>query len=90
MNTDWDNLMDCDLDKATENFADALMATTKASIPQKTFSTKSNNKPWFNLELMRQIRKRDRLFFIAKDVTLHMTGIDGKHKKILQQRQINY
>ena len=66
MDTDWDSLLDCDLDTATENLSNALMTAAKASIPQKTISTKTNNKPWFNSELQRQIRKRDRLFSIAK------------------------
>ena len=63
---DWDSLLDCDLDKATENFTEALMTAAKASIPQKSFSTNSKNKPWFNSELRLQIRKRHRLFKIAK------------------------
>ena len=66
MGTDWDKLLDCDLNNATENFTGALMTTTRYSIPQKTISTKSNHKPWFSLERKRQIRKRDRLFFIAQ------------------------
>lgn len=66
MGTDWDSLLDCDLDQATDNLTNALISAANASIPYKTFSTKSNNKPWFNLELKRQIRKRDRLFHIAK------------------------
>ena len=66
MDIDWDNLLDCDLDKATENFTEALMTAAKASIPQKCFSTNSKNKPWFNAELKRQIRKRERLFKMAK------------------------
>ena len=66
METDWDRLLDCDIDTATDNLTEALLTAAKASIPVKTFTTKFNNKPWFNLELKRQIRKRDRLFKIAK------------------------
>ena len=66
MDIDWDRLLDCDMDKATENVTDALLTAAKASIPFKTFTTKCNKKPWFNLELKRQIRRRDRLFKIAK------------------------
>ena len=65
MDIDWDSLLDCDLDKATENFTEALMTAANASIPQKSFSANSKNKPWFDTELKQQIRKRDRLFKIA-------------------------
>ena len=66
MDTEWDKLLDCDVDKATENLTDALLNAAKASIPLKTFTRKSTDKPWFNLELKRHIRRRDRLFKIAK------------------------
>ena len=64
--TDWDRVLDCDVDDATNNFTDALMTAAKAAIPLRTISPKINDKPWFNSELKRQIRKRDRLFNIAK------------------------
>ena len=66
LNTDWDRLLDCDVDEATDNFTDTLMTAAKASIPQIHISINANNKPWFSLELKREIRKRDRLFRIAK------------------------
>ena len=66
MDTDWDSLLDCDVDNATENLTDALLTAAKATIPFKVFTRNSNNKPWFNLELKCQIRRRDRLFKIAK------------------------
>ena len=66
LDTDWDGLLDCDLDTATDNFTDALLTAAKVSIPCRTITTKSNDKPWFTLELKREIRKRDRLFHIAK------------------------
>ena len=66
MDTDWDQLLDCDIDKATENLTNALLGAAKASIPIKITASKSNNKPWFNVDLKCQIRRRDRLFKIAK------------------------
>ena len=66
MDTDWDTLLDTDLDEATDNFTNALMTAAKASIPVRTICKKANDKPWFNSELKRHIRKRDRLFKIAK------------------------
>lgn len=58
---DWDELLDCDVDDATNNLTDALMTAAEASIPLRTISSKTNNKPWFNSELKRQVRKRERL-----------------------------
>ena len=66
LDTDWNRLLDSDLDEATDNFTDALMTAAKAAIPVRTISPQNNNKPWFSAELKCQIRKRDRLFHIAK------------------------
>ena len=66
MDTDWDSLLNCDIDDAVDNFTDALLTAAKASIPVRIVSKKSNNKPWFSSELKSHIRKRDRLFNIAK------------------------
>ena len=66
IDTDWDKLLDCDMNKATENVTEALLTAAKASIPLKVSTRKSTNKPWFNTELKCQIRRRDRLFKIAK------------------------
>ena len=67
MDTDWEQLLDCDIDKATENVTNAVLTAAKSSIPFKIFTRKSTNKPWFNRELKCQIRRRDRLFKIAKN-----------------------
>ena len=66
LDIDWDRLLDCDLDDATDNLTDALMTAAKTAIPIRTISHKNNDKPWFNTELKSQIRKRDRLFHTAK------------------------
>ena len=66
METDWGKLLDCDVDKATENLTNAVLSAAKASIPLKTSTKRYINKPWFSLELKCQIRRRDRLFKIAK------------------------
>ena len=42
------------------------MNAAKASIPIRTIATNTKDKPWFSIELKREIRKRDRLFRIAK------------------------
>ena len=52
--TDWDRVLDCDVDDASNNFTDALMTAAKAAIPLRTISPKINDKPWFNSELKRQ------------------------------------
>ena len=66
MDTDWDGLMDCDIDEATDNFTHNLMTAAIESIPVRTISKKEDDKPWFSSELKREIRKRDRLFRAAK------------------------
>ena len=64
--TDWNRLLDCDVDEATTNFTETLITAAKSSIPCRTTFSKPNDKPWFTSELRREIRKRDRLFHTAK------------------------
>ena len=66
MSTDWEGILDKDVDTATEHFTDAIMKATKANIPIKIMAPKQNDKPWMTSELKLSIRKRDRLFKRAK------------------------
>ena len=65
-NTDWTHILDNDIDTATDLFISAIHNAAAASIPIKRKTKQSNQKPWATSELKRNIRKRDRLFKIAK------------------------
>ena len=65
-NTDWTDILDNDVDEATELFISAIHQAAIASIPIKRKKLQPKQKPWITSELKRNIRKRDRLFKIAK------------------------
>ena len=65
LHTDWDTILNKSMDEATADFTAAILDAARRNIPTKRFKTKQD-KPWVTAELRRQIRKRDRLFRIAK------------------------
>ena len=66
MQTDWHAVLDNDVDEAVRQFTAALTEAAKMAIPIKRIPTGRDDKPWITSELMREIRKRDRLFRHAK------------------------
>ena len=66
METDWTSILDNDINTATTNFIDAIYRAATAAIPTKCKQVKANQKPWVTADLRKQIRKRERLFKIAK------------------------
>ena len=63
--TDWNAITDLDVDQATDSFAKTLLEAATKCIPSKTRQLK-HDKPWVTSELRRNMRKRDRLFKIAR------------------------
>ena len=82
MDTDWDSLLNCDLDDAVDNFTDALLTAAKASIPVRIASKSQtinhgfprNSKVTFASEIDCSISQ--------KNVTLTMIGNDGDTNEI--------
>lgn len=64
--TDWNDILDNDIDTATNLFISAIHTAASAAIPRKRKINYSQQKPWMTSELRRNIRKRDRLFKVAK------------------------
>ena len=63
---DWDEIMNLDVHKATEEFTATVLTAASQAIPTKTVRIRQKDKPWMTTELRRQIRKRDRLFRLAR------------------------
>ena len=61
-----DDILENDIDKATELFTDAILSAAVDSIPVKTIRIRTTDKPWVTAELRKNIRKRDRLFKQAR------------------------
>ena len=66
LDTDWTDILNNDIDIATDLFISAIHQAAIASIPTKRKTIYPQQKPWITSELKRNIRKRDRLFKIAK------------------------
>ena len=64
--TDWRAITDLDVDEATELFTTTLLDAAKQCIPCKSVRLK-RDKPWVTSELRKNMKKRDRLFKIARD-----------------------
>ena len=62
IDTDWEQILDNDLTTATNQFISAILSAAKASIPQTKIKARQRRQPWVTSELLRNIRKRDRLF----------------------------
>ena len=63
---DWRQIISQDIDTATYQFTSAILSAAKQAIPTKTIRIRQADKPWVTNELKRNIRKRDRLFKIAR------------------------
>ena len=60
---DWNALLpdDMDVDEMTEVFTETFLIVAERCIPTREVTIRRNDKSWFNNELRREMRKRDRL-----------------------------
>ncbi|KAK3082416.1 hypothetical protein FSP39_020964 [Pinctada imbricata] len=82
----WQNLFDeiSDADYACEKFTEIFSSFVKQCIPIKQVTIRQNDKPWFNSDLRREIRIRDRLWKKAKSGSIHHIN---KYKR--QRNKVN-
>ena len=66
MDTNWDTILDNDIETATTQLINAIHDAATASIPIMRKKRNARKSPWVTVELKRNIRKRERLFKIAK------------------------
>ena len=64
--TRWDDILDQDLDSATEDFTNTILNAASIAIPKREITVRSTDKSWVTGELRRCIRRRERLFRRAK------------------------
>ena len=81
MDTDWTSILDNDVETATTLFTNAIYNAAVATIPIKIKQVKSNNKPWVTAELKRHIRKRERLFKMAKQTQTEYNWDRWRHQR---------
>ena len=66
IHTDWDGMLEKDVNEATVLITQAIQNAARQAIPQKTIKTDNRDKPWITLELKLEINRRNRLFRRAK------------------------
>ena len=81
LDTDWDEILSNDIHTATENFILAILSAARASIPQKRVRSTNRQKPWLTKELVKNIRKRDRLFRHARQTQSSYDWDRWKHQR---------
>ena len=67
LDKDWTSITNKDINTATSEFIATLHDAASAAIPQIQIKRKKNDKYWMTADLKRNIRKRDRLFKLAKE-----------------------
>jgi hypothetical protein len=84
---DWNALLSNseDVDEMFNTFIETFLIVTKECIPTKMVTVRNSDRPWFNSELRREIRKRDRICKTAKKYN-KQSDID-KYKK--QRNRVN-
>jgi len=84
-----ENLTDCllsslDINEACDNFITKCFELVKC-VPSKTITVRKNDKPWFTSELRTEIRKRDRLYKVAR----RTNSINDINKFKSQRNRVN-
>ena len=66
MRASWNDILEQDLDRATNDFMNTILDAASKSIPKKRINVRDTYKSLVTSELRRYIRKRERLFRLAK------------------------
>ena len=84
---DWNALLSDsqDVDEMCNTFTETFLRVARECIPTKIVTIRNNDRPWFNSELRREIRKRDRIRKTVKKYS-KQSDID-KYKK--QRNRVN-
>jgi hypothetical protein len=61
-------------------FTETFLRIARECIPTKMVTVRNSDRPWFNSELRREIRKRDRIRKTAKNITIIYRQIQETEK----------
>ena len=81
LNTDWTSIINKDIDTATIEFIATLNHAASTAIPKIQLKKKHNCKSWITADLKRQIRKRDRMFKLAKEKQTDSTWARWRYQR---------
>ena len=83
IDTDWTSILDNDIETATSQLTNAIYDAVIATIPIIRRKQKSIKKTWITVDLKRNIRKRERLFKIAKHTLTEFNWDRWRYQKNL-------
>ena len=63
-------------------FTDTFLRVARECIPTKMVTVRNNDRPWFNSELRREIRKRDRIRNTAKNIANSQISTKIRNRKL--------
>ena len=66
IDTDWDRVLEGDINSSTEKFTEVIIDAASKAIPVKTITIQPRDKPWMTSFLKHNMNKRDRLFRLAQ------------------------
>lgn len=101
LNTDWESILSKEIDDSASEFTAAILSAATTAIPTKIINIGNRHKPWMNKNILRNIRKRDRLFKVAKQQQRevdwqrwksqrnHVTEMNRRHKEQYIQSKVN-
>jgi hypothetical protein len=61
-------------------FTETFLRIARECIPTKMVTVRNSDRPWFNSEFRREIRKRDRIRKTAKNITIIYRQIQETEK----------
>ena len=79
---DWTCLQEGTVSEASNLFTNVFIEFAKLCIPNKTIVVREDDKPWYDSEIRRKLRKRDRLKKTALKQVIRMTGKSTKSLEI--------
>jgi hypothetical protein len=79
---DWNSLLSDseDVDEMCNTFTETFLRIARECIPTKMVTVRNSDRPWFNSEFRREIRKRDRIRKTAKNITIIYRQIQETEK----------
>ena len=77
----WVEILGNDVETACDKFTEKYIEVARKHIPTKLITVRTNDKPWFNSEIRREIRKRERLRKRAKKLGSETALLNYKRQR---------
>jgi hypothetical protein len=90
---DWNALLSDleDVDEMCNTFTETFLRVARECIPTKMVTMRNTDRPWFNSELRREIRKRNRIRKRENKITNNQISTNTRHREtklIIKKREL--